>query len=228
MTLPLRPTTAHTAQPVNIARVPRGFGPYARFGKRAFDIALVLVLLPFALPILAVVSLAMLILGENPVFSQSRIGQNGRVFRIWKLRTMRHDADIVLADILRRDPVRRAEWQQTQKLKNDPRVTPLGGFLRKTSIDELPQLLNVLLGDMSMIGPRPMMVDQAPLYGPNLDVYFSMRPGISGQWQVTERNDANFARRAQIDAEYARELSFGLDLSIAFKTMTAVLRSTGH
>jgi lipopolysaccharide/colanic/teichoic acid biosynthesis glycosyltransferase len=189
---------------------------------------MVLALAPVAVPIVAVVALVLLILGESPFFSQKRLGQNGRIFHIWKLRTMRQDADLVLENILKTDPIRRGEWQRTQKLKNDPRVTPFGAVLRKTSIDELPQLWNVLTGDMSMIGPRPMMVDQAPLYGVHLGVYFSLRPGISGQWQVTERNDANFLRRAQIDAEYARGLSFGRDLSIVFSTMKAILHSTGH
>lgn len=228
MTLPLRPNTAFSAEPVTLSRAQRNAGFYARFGKRAFDIVLVLMLLPMAIPVLALAVLAMLILGENPFFSQVRIGQNGKTFTIWKLRTMYQDAELVLQDILRRDPVRRMEWQQTQKLKNDPRITPLGSILRKTSIDELPQLLNVLIGDMSMIGPRPMMMDQAKLYGPDLHIYFSLRPGISGQWQVTERNDANFTRRAQIDADYALGLSFARDLSIAFRTMKAVLHSTGH
>jgi exopolysaccharide production protein ExoY len=228
MTLPLRPDTTFLASPVHVAQVPGQSSLYVLYGKRVFDIALVVALAPLVVPLLAIIALIMLILGESPLFSQLRLGQNGRVFRIWKLRTMHADADALLADLLKRDPARRAEWERTQKLVNDPRVTPLGALLRKTSIDELPQLWNVLKGDMSMIGPRPMMVDQAPIYGPTLGTYFSLRPGISGQWQVTERNDANFSRRAQIDADYASNMTFINDLLIVIMTMKAVLRSTGH
>lgn len=230
MTLPLRPQDLHTAQGFSLDGPYDGAGNsvYARIGKRVLDIVLVLALLPIAIPMVALFALTLLILGDSPFYSQKRLGMNGRVFRIWKLRTMRQDADQVLAELLARDAQRKLEWERTQKLKDDPRVTWLGSFLRRTSIDELPQLLNVLTGDMSMIGPRPMMLDQASLYGPSLPAYLSLRPGISGKWQVTERNDADFRRRALIDLEYSREVSLRTDLQIVAQTVTTILRSTGH
>lgn len=208
------------------AIVNRGF--YARRGKRVFDLLMALALLPVALVLVIGFAAAMLIKGERPFYSQKRVGSGGRNFTIWKLRTMHPNADALLKSLLARDPALREEWNRTQKLRDDPRVTKLGAFLRKTSIDELPQLWNVLRGEMSMIGPRPMMVDQKPLYGPTLQTYLALRPGISGQWQVTERNDADFRRRAEIDADYAANLTFRRDLFIVWRTIRTILRSTGY
>lgn len=207
-------------------RNPTGF--YARYGKRALDLALVVLSLPIVVPVVVACALANLIAG-NPVFySQLRLGRGGKVFRIWKMSSMRPDAGKLLEDLLLNDPERAHEWATTQKLKDDPRVTRVGAFLRRTSMDELPQLLNVLKGDMTLLGPRPMMLDQVELYGPTLDTYLSLRPGISGKWQVSERNDAHFRRRAQIDAEYARELGFLTDLKLVWQTIRTLLRSTGY
>ena len=228
MTVPMRPQDLSIAQTVAGQTEFPVSGLYANYGKRALDIAMALALAPIAAMLVAFFALVLLVQGQSPFYSQLRLGRGGQVFRIWKLRTMRADAEAFLQHLLATDPARRAEWNSTQKLKDDPRVTKLGAFLRKSSIDELPQLLNVLRGDMSMIGPRPMMLDQAPLYGPGLHYYLSLRPGISGKWQVTERNDADFGRRAQIDAEYARDLTFAADLSIAMRTVNTILRSTGH
>jgi lipopolysaccharide/colanic/teichoic acid biosynthesis glycosyltransferase len=227
MTVPMRPQDLTSAQSVGGVSS-SSVGLYARYGKRMFDIALAVTLAPVAVVLVAICALVLLLQGQSPFYSQLRLGQGGRAFRIWKLRTMRPDAEVFLQQILANDPALRDEWNTTQKLKDDPRITPFGAFLRKSSIDELPQLLNVLRGEMSMIGPRPMMLDQAPLYGAGLHHYLSLRPGISGKWQVTERNDADFSRRAQIDAEYARELSLTVDLGIALRTVTTVVRSTGH
>jgi len=141
---------------------------------------------------------------------------------------MRENADQMLDDLLRDNSDRRREWETTQKLKNDPRVTRVGAVLRRTSMDEIPQLFNVLKGDMSLLGPRPMMLDQVEIYGPTLPVYLSLRPGISGKWQVSERNDAHFRRRAQIDAEYARHLSLKNDLILVWETLRTLIRSTGY
>lgn len=134
----------------------------------------------------------------------------------------------MLAALLEADPARRAEWQSTQKLKQDPRITRIGSYLRKTSIDELPQLWNVLKGDMSLLGPRPMMPDQKHLYGPAFPVYASLRPGISGMWQVSERNESHFQRRAELDIQYARDLSLATDLRLVWQTLRTVLYSTGY
>lgn len=202
-------------------------GLYHAYGKRALDLTLTLLLLPIAVPIVALAALALWMSGVSPFYSQLRLGRHGQSFRLWKLRTMRPDADAVLEQILHADPAMRAEWDATQKLKDDPRVTRLGHILRKTSLDELPQFLNVLRGEMSLLGPRPIMLDQRSLYGPTLSVYTAMRPGISGLWQVTERNDAEFARRAEIDIAYARGLSLRADLRLIWQTIRTVLRSTG-
>ncbi|WP_084657450.1 sugar transferase [Natronohydrobacter thiooxidans] len=205
---------------------PRGF--YRIFGKRLFDLFLVVLIAPIVLPLIIAVTLVLLVQGVAPFYSQARIGKDGSTFRIWKFRTMHPDADRLLQNILDTDPSMRAEWEATQKLKHDPRVTAFGLFLRKTSIDELPQLWNVLVGQMSLLGPRPMMPEQQHLYGPALPVYTSLRPGISGVWQVSERNDSHFLRRAELDIEYARNLSFATDLRLVGKTLRTVLYSTGY
>ncbi|MCC5991591.1 MAG: sugar transferase [Rhodobacteraceae bacterium] len=202
-------------------------GIYHAYGKRMLDLTVTVLLLPIAVPVVALAVLALWLCGVTPFYSQLRLGRNGQSFRLWKLRTMRPDADAVLEQILRADPAKRAEWDATQKLKDDPRVTRLGHILRKTSLDEVPQFLNVLRGDMSLLGPRPIMLCQRSLYGPTLSVYTAMRPGISGLWQVTERNDAEFARRAEIDVVYARNLSLRSDLRLIWQTIRTMLRSTG-
>ncbi len=139
---------------------------------------------------------------------------------------MVEDADIRLKEYLDANPEAKAEWELTQKLKNDPRITSTGHFMRKTSLDELPQLWNVLRGDMSMVGPRPMMLEQAQLY-PGAD-YYHLRPGVTGLWQISDRNDSTFAARATFDAQYVAGLSFKGDISIIAKTVGVVLRCTGY
>lgn len=208
------------------SHTPSGF--YARYGKRALDLAIVLPSLPFVIPLVLLCALANLASGNSVFYTQRRLGQHGRVFRIWKLATMHPQAHRMLDDLLANDPDRAREWETTQKLKDDPRVTRVGSFFRRTSIDEFPQLFNVLKGDMSLLGPRPMMLEQIELYGPTLDVYMSMKPGISGKWQVSERNDAHFRRRAQIDVDYAAELSLGADLMLVWQTIRTLIRSTGY
>ena len=208
------------------AEVQKGF--YARFGKRFLDVSIVLASLPIVLPLLLLSAVGNVVTGAPVFYSQQRVGRYGKPFRIWKLSTMHRDADRMLEQMLRDDPDRRQEWMTTQKLKEDPRITRFGAILRRTSIDEIPQLFNVLKGDMSLLGPRPMMLDQVEIYGPTLAIYLSLRPGISGKWQVSERNNAHFRRRAQIDAEYARELSFKSDMLLVAKTLRTLLRSTGY
>jgi len=203
-------------------------GLYARFGKRCLDLVIVIPALPLVLPFLIVAAFANILTGNRVFYSQLRLGRKGKVFRIWKLSTMQSGADKRLEDLLRHDSARRQEWETTQKLKNDPRVTRVGAILRCTSIDEIPQLFNVLKGDMSLLGPRPMMLEQVQLYGPNLPIYLSLRPGISGKWQVSERNDAHFRRRAQLDAEYGSDLSLRTDLVLVWQTLRTLARSTGY
>lgn len=201
-------------------------GVYSRFLKRPLDILIVLLALPVVLPIVLVVLVMIAKEGGSPFYTQMRLGKSGRSFRIWKFRSMVINADRQLAVYLDANPAARDEWDRTQKLKHDPRITPLGRFIRKSSMDELPQLWNVLIGDMSLVGPRPMMVDQAVHY-PGAD-YYHMRPGVTGLWQITDRNDSSFAERATFDAEYARTLSLKNDASIFARTFGVVLRCTGH
>ncbi|MBP1887300.1 sugar transferase [Sinorhizobium mexicanum] len=193
--------------------------------KRGFDIVFTLMIAPFALALVAVLVLLIRLDGENAFFRQPRLGKGGRVFHLWKLRTMVPDAERRLQEYLDANPLARLEWDRTQKLQNDPRVTTLGKYLRKYSADELPQLLNVLLGDMSLVGPRPMLPDQRSHYPGS--AYFSLRPGLTGLWQISERNMSSFAQRATYDTRYAGIMSFGTDLSILSRTIFVVLRGTG-
>ncbi|MGR3375778.1 sugar transferase [Salipiger abyssi] len=198
---------------------------YRHAFKRALDIALVLI---GALPVLAVTLVLAAIIaldGKSPFYLQKRVGRNGRVFHMWKLRSMVTDADRQLEAYLDRNPAARKEWNLTQKLRHDPRITRVGRLIRKTSLDELPQLWNVLRGDMSLVGPRPMMVDQQELYPGT--AYYALRPGITGFWQTSVRNDSSFAERAGFDTEYLRKLSLGTDLQILAKTFKVVLHGTG-
>jgi lipopolysaccharide/colanic/teichoic acid biosynthesis glycosyltransferase len=164
--------------------------------------------------------------GHSPFYRQERLGMGGRIFSMWKLRSMVPDADARLAAYLAGDEAARREWDAYQKLTEDPRITPLGKLLRKTSLDELPQLWNVLKGDMSLVGPRPMMPQQRALY-PGY-AYFTMRPGVTGLWQVSDRNASTFAQRAEFDADYERKLSLATDMSVLLATVAVVLRGTGQ
>lgn len=199
---------------------------YRNHGKRAIDLALVLLSAPFVLPLIAILALLAATDGHRPFYRQARIGRNGRVFHILKLRTMVARADELLEQHLAADPAARREWDETQKLKHDPRVTRVGQILRASSLDELPQLWNVLRGDMALIGPRPMMPCQQALYPGT--AYYRLRPGISGLWQVSERNESSFAERARFDTEYDRTLSLRADLAILWRTAGVVLRCTGY
>ncbi len=211
------------------AAVPSGkssLKTYRAFGKRAFDIVCVLMALPAVLPVMLIMMILVATDGGNPFYSQMRVGRHGKSYRMWKLRSMVQDADAKLKDYLESNPEAKREWDHSQKLKRDPRITRVGRFLRKCSLDELPQLWNVLRGDMSLVGPRPMMVEQRDLY-PGRD-YYALRPGITGLWQVSSRNESSFADRARYDAVYNRELSFSTDLRLIVATVGVVCRATGH
>jgi lipopolysaccharide/colanic/teichoic acid biosynthesis glycosyltransferase len=200
---------------------------YRQRVKRALDISIVLLA---AIPTALIIAIAAIMLvlreGGSPFYRQDRVGLHGRVFGMWKLRTMVPGADQVLESYLAENPEARAEWVRHQKLKNDPRITRLGRFLRRTSLDELPQLWNVLMGDMSIVGPRPMMCNQRALY-PGTE-YYVMRPGITGFWQTSARNESSFHERAGFDQAYYRALSLRTDLAIIWRTFSVVLRGTGH
>ncbi|MBY6003818.1 sugar transferase [Salipiger bermudensis] len=199
---------------------------YDRMAKRLLDVILVLI---GALPVLMVtLTLAAVIAldGKSPFYLQKRVGRNGRIFYMYKLRSMVADAEGRLEAYLAADPEARAEWDRTQKLRHDPRITAVGRLIRKTSLDELPQLWNVLRGDMSLVGPRPMMVDQQDLYPGT--AYYALRPGITGFWQTSVRNESSFAERAGFDTDYLRQLSFGTDIRILARTVRVVLNGTGY
>ena len=205
---------------------PRSGGPYRRVFKRALDVTAVLSAVPVVLPLIVGLAVCVSLKGGSPFYAQDRVGKGRRVFRMWKLRSMVVDADARMEACLAADPEARREWDKTQKLKNDPRITPIGRVLRKCSLDELPQLWNVLIGDMSLVGPRPMMTSQEPLYPST--VYYEMRPGITGYWQVSARNESSFADRAVFDTAYDADLSLATDLRVLWRTVHTVTNGTGY
>lgn len=198
---------------------------YKKFVKRGLDILLTLMAAPVVVPMVFFATVIVALSGGKPFYSQPRVGLNGKTFRMWKIRSMVVDADAVLADYLAQNPEMKAEWDTKQKLENDPRITRFGKLIRKTSLDELPQLWNVFIGDMTLVGPRPMMVDQQELYPGK--AYFRLRPGLTGPWQVSDRNESSFSSRAVFDAVYEHELSFRKDFGIILKTFLVVVRGTG-
>ena len=198
---------------------------YGRDYKRLFDIVICILAAPFILPLVAVAALFVILDGHSPFYSQERVGFRGRAFRMWKLRSMKANADALLAEHLASDAEAAEEWRVNQKLKNDPRITLVGKFLRKSSIDELPQLWNVFVGDMSIVGPRPMMVEQRELYTGR--AYFKMRPGLTGYWQISDRSQSSFEDRVPHDEKYFADRSFGVDLKVMIRTVLVVLRGTG-
>jgi lipopolysaccharide/colanic/teichoic acid biosynthesis glycosyltransferase len=198
---------------------------YERGGKRLLDLLLVLLALPVWLPLVVICAVAVAVDGGQPFYTQARVGRHGRRFRIVKLRTMVPDAEARLAELLATDPAAAAEWNRTQKLRRDPRITRIGAVLRRTSLDELPQFLNVLMGSMSLVGPRPMMPGQESIYPGSR--YYAMRPGVSGFWQVSNRNECRFRDRARYDDAYWAALSLRTDLTILVRTVRTVLRATG-
>lgn len=193
--------------------------------KRFFDVAVTLLAAPFALLIVALCAMLIRLNGGKAFFSQPRVGKGGRIFNLWKLRTMAPDADRKLAEYLASNPAAKAEWETKQKLEKDPRITWLGKYLRKYSIDELPQLLNVIAGDMSLVGPRPMLPEQRQYYPGT--AYFNLRPGLTGLWQISERNGCTFIERALHDTRYSGMMSFSADLWILVRTPMVVFKGTG-
>ena len=197
--------------------------------KRSFDLITSITAIIFLAPILIFVALAIKATSKGPVFyRQERIGQFGRLFSIYKFRSMHLDGDDKLQALLAKCPVSKAKWDKYQKLENDPRITRIGAFLRKSSIDELPQLLNVFRGEMSIVGQRPLLPEQQLLYGiDNFLHYIRSRPGITGLWQVSGRNALPFERRAELDVEYSKRWSFWLDIKIILQTIPALLFPKG-
>lgn len=199
-----------------------------RILKRLTDLLFLVVFGSLSLPLLLLISLAILFDGGRPIFFQhKRIGFMGRNFNAWKFRTMVHNADEVLEKYLERDPALREEWQVNQKLRNDPRLTRVGRLLRRFSLDELPQLWNILVGDMSLVGPRPIVEEEIERYGGQYSLYTRVRPGLTGLWQVSGRSDRSYEERVSMDVYYVRNWSLWLDLIIIARTFSAVLTGAG-
>lgn len=200
-------------------------GFYSARGKRIFDVAFLLCVLPVVLPLITVLALIVSLNGSAPFFKQSRIGKNGRLFSCYKLRSMVIAAETQLLDILVEDQMAAAEWSERQKLGKDPRVTAVGRLLRKTALDELPQFLNVLRGDMSLVGPRPVVPEELARYGVFASHYLSLRPGLTGRWQISDRFATPYDERVQMDVEYHKNVTFMGDLWIILRTPVSVLFS---
>lgn len=200
----------------------------SRFSKRFFDVAVASAALAAAAVPMLVVALIVRMDGGPAIFGHERVGTNGRKFRCLKFRSMAVDSAARLEEYLRNDPEARREWEETRKLKNDPRVTRFGKFIRKTALDELPQLINVLRGDMSLVGPRPVTEPElGEFYGPATPLYLSVRPGVTGLWQVSGRNDLSYEQRVSLDAWYVRNWSPWHDTAIILKTIPALLLRRG-
>ena len=194
-----------------------------RMEKQILDRALALVAFVALSPFFVVVTVLVKLTSRGPVFyRQDRLGKRGRPIRVWKFRSMYADADERLKAILESDPARRAEWEASFKLKDDPRVTPLGRFLRKTSIDEFPQLFNVFAGDMALVGPRPIVEKEVHYYGSSYETFASVKPGITGLWQASGRSDTDYPRRVALDVHYVLNWSPWMDIWILFRTVYAV------
>ena len=192
--------------------------------KRAIDIVGALAFFAFFGPLYVIVAACVWLGGGHPVhYHQTRMGRGGRPFRFHKFRSMVIDSDRVLEAHLARDPAARAEWDTFQKLENDPRILPVGRLIRRLSLDELPQFWNVLKGDMSLVGPRPCMERQRALYGAAWPHYTAMRPGLTGLWQVSQRNEQTFAQRVALDVAYVEDWSLWLDCRILMRTVRAGL-----
>lgn len=201
---------------------------YIRFSKRIVDLLLALILLPVILPIILVLWALTRRDGGPGFFGHLRVGHNGKPFRCWKIRTMVPNAEARLKEYLAKNPDAAAEWARDHKLTNDPRITRLGAFLRATSLDELPQLCNVLKGEMSFVGPRPVVREEMKKYGFYRTAYLSLKPGVTGPWQVSGRNDVSYEERVRLDVEYLSNASLLYDLQIIAKTAGTVLAKTGR
>jgi exopolysaccharide production protein ExoY len=196
--------------------------------KRVFDIVAASLGLAFVSPLLLLTALLIRLQdGKKALYSQPRYGLNGEAFQCFKLRSMVPDADKKLQAVLDSDPAARLEWDRTQKLTNDPRVTTLGKIIRSLSIDELPQLMNIIRGDMSVVGPRPIPLYERSKYGEDFIHYCSVRPGLTGLWQTSGRSNTTYAERIELDKKYVETQSFWGDFMIILKTFPAVILSIG-
>lgn len=196
--------------------------------KRFIDILIILFFSPIIIPIFVILMLLVKCTSKGPIFyGHKRIGKNGKEFKCWKFRTMVYNSQEILEQILATDPVRAAEWEAERKFKDDPRITKFGRFLRKTSLDELPQLINILLGQMSLVGPRPVTKPELEKYGYYKSYVLSVLPGLSGMWQVNGRSETSYEERIYFDTFYIQNWSIWLDLWILIKTVYVVIKGKG-
>ena len=196
--------------------------------KRVIDVCLVLLALPILIILLIILAILIRINSPGPiVYTQKRIGKNGKEFTIWKFRTMAVNAEQILTEYIQKHPSIQIEWNDTQKIKNDPRVTAVGKILRRLSLDELPQFINILHGEMSLVGPRPIVQEEIPLYGNKYHLYTKVKPGLTGLWQVSGRNDLAYEERVNLDEYYVRNWSVWMDIYILASTVKAVLMGKG-
>lgn len=196
--------------------------------KRVFDVTAGMVLIFLLTPLMLLIA-ALIRAGDSgpALFQQTRVGRGGKSFRCWKFRTMACDAEQALQRLLASDPDAAREWAESQKLSHDPRITPVGAFLRRSSLDELPQLFNIIAGDMSFVGPRPIVAAERERYGEAFTHCFSVPPGLTGLWQISGRSDCSYATRVSLDSQYASEWHLLLDAKILVKTVPAVLMQKG-
>lgn len=223
------PSTEPEARAISLKPVAGQEMPAPESGvARARDIVCALVLIILLLPVIVLLIVLVAVCDRNPpIFAHVRVGKSGRLFKCYKLRSMHRDAEQRLGLLLAGDPAMRREWERSFKLTNDPRVTSLGAFLRTTSLDELPQLFNVLTGSMTLVGPRPIIPDELLRYGRHSSSYLQVKPGLTGLWQVTGRSDVSYRRRVATDRLYARRKSLMLDFQILLATVPAVLARKG-
>lgn len=200
-----------------------------RFIKRIFDIVCGLIGLICLIPLTILVKIISVCSGDHKsiFYTQKRIGKNGREFKLYKFRSMVPNADEILEQTLKMDKVRAEEWKKYQKFEHDPRITKIGNILRKTSLDEVPQFINILKGDMSMIGPRPLVPGELDLHDGNHEIYESVRPGITGWWACNGRSATTYAERLELEYYYVKNKSLWLDIKCVFKTISAVLTKKG-
>lgn len=207
----------------------RRFSPHTNYRKRVFDVAIAACALAFFAPVMAIIAVALLVQDGRPVFyKHRRIGLGGRPFQCWKFRTMTKDAEQRLRHLLDSSETCRQQWRSNQKLDQDPRAHRIGAFLRTSSLDELPQFVNVLRGDMSVVGPRPIVVDEMPRYGDHVGYYLAQRPGITGLWQVTRRSDTSYDERVKLDVRYSQTWTIGGDIAIIARTVAVLLTTQAN
>lgn len=209
-------------------RVPEEHLANEDYIARILDLSIIMLAAPYIILVLVIIAISTKIDSSGPVFyRQERIGRYGRKFYVYKFRTMVENADQILQDYLDNSPELKAQWLETQKLKQDPRITRIGNLLRKSSLDELPQLWNIILGDMSLVGPRPIVDSEVEKYGQCFDLYIQVRPGLTGLWQVSGRNNTTYEYRVELDEYYVRNRCLKVYIQILWKTIFVVLKKEG-